>query len=288
MAERPGPVLVTGANSGIGLAAVMRFAERGWQTWGTVRSQDKADELARAAQDAGHAERVRPLVLDVSDHDAVVAAWPELPPFYGVVNNAGYSEMGAIEEVTAAEAKRQLDVNLIAPAVVSACALPAMRQRGDGRIVMVSSMFGRAAVAPLNGWYHASKFGLEGLSDVLRMEVAGFGVRVSIVEPGVFRTNIDAKTNEKVSVLAGREDSPYRTAYERMQQANDAMRFAPPADIVARVLVTAVESRRPLDRYLVGADAVALAAAERFVPRPVMDAAARLFSGLGGRPETYF
>ena len=121
---------------------------------------------------------VKPLVLDVSDHDAVVAHWPKLPPFYAVVNNAGYSEMGAVEEVTAAQARAQLDVNLIAPAVVASCALPAMRERGSGRIVMVSSMFGRAAIMPLNGWYHASKFGLEALSDVLRMEVAGFGVKV--------------------------------------------------------------------------------------------------------------
>ena len=288
MADRPGPVLVTGANSGIGLSAVLRFAERGWEAWGTVRSQDKAGELRREAERAGVAARVRPLVLDVSDHDAVVAAWPDLPPFYGVVNNAGYSEMGAVEEVSAAEAKRQLDVNLIAPAVVSACALPSMRERGDGRIVMVSSMFGRAAVAPLNGWYHASKFGLEALSDVLRMEVAGFGVKVAIVEPGFFRTGIEAKTTDKVTALAGRESSPYRAAYERMQEASGSMRFAPPPDIVGRVLVTAVESRRPLHRYLVGADAMAITAAERFLPRQVTDAAARIFSGLGGRPDTYF
>ena len=88
--------MVTGANSGIGLASTLRFARRGWDTWGTVRSEAKADDLRTAASDAKVGERVHPVVLDVSDHDAVTATWPELPAFYGVVNNAGYSEMGAI------------------------------------------------------------------------------------------------------------------------------------------------------------------------------------------------
>ena len=193
MAAKPGPVLVTGANSGIGLATTLRLADRGWEAWGTVRSKTKAKALTDAAEHAGVADLVKPLVLDVSNHDAVVARWPELPPFYGVVNNAGYSELGAVEEVTARQARAQLDVNVVAPAVVSSCALPAMRERGSGRIVMVSSIAGRAAFMPLNGWYHASKFALEALSDVLRIEVAGFGVKVSIVEPGFFKTGIEGR-----------------------------------------------------------------------------------------------
>ena len=175
MATKPGPVLITGANSGIGLSATLALARRGWETWGTVRSKAKATTLRDAAVEAGVGDLVEPLVLDVSDDAAVRRAWPELPDFYGVVNNAGYSELGAVEEVSAEEARAQLDVNVVAPAVVSAMAIPAMRERGAGRIVMVSSIAGRAAIMPLNGWYHASKFALEALSDVLRMEVAGFG-----------------------------------------------------------------------------------------------------------------
>jgi NAD(P)-dependent dehydrogenase (short-subunit alcohol dehydrogenase family) len=189
--------------------------------------------------------------------------------------------MGAIEEVSAADAKAQLDVNLVTPAVVSACALPAMRARGAGRIVMVSSMFGKAAVMPLNGWYHASKFGLEAMSDVLRMEVAGFGVKVSIVEPGFFRTGIDARPADKLKALAAHKDSPYRVAYERAVAGFEmAGRIAPPPSIVARTISSAIENRRPLRRYLVGFDAVSLNAAEQVLPRELTDNMARMMTGL--------
>jgi NAD(P)-dependent dehydrogenase (short-subunit alcohol dehydrogenase family) len=281
-------VLVTGANSGIGLATTLMLARRGWETWGTVRSAAKAKGLAREARDAGAGDAVHPLVLDVSDDKAVAARWPDLPAFYAVVNNAGYSELGAVEEVSATEARAQLDVNVVAPAVVSAHALPAMRERGSGRIVMVSSIAGRAAIMPLNGWYHASKFALEALSDVLRMEVAGFGVKVSIVEPGFFKTGIGGSARERADVRVAGEGSPYQGAYKRATMGLDAFeRLAPPPDIVARVIVSAIESSRPLRRYLVGADALTVASTQPLIPRALTDAATRLITGLGGRPGSF-
>jgi NAD(P)-dependent dehydrogenase (short-subunit alcohol dehydrogenase family) len=288
MSDKPGAVLVTGANSGIGLATTLRLARRGWETWGTVRSTQKAKALADAADRAEVAELVRPIVLDVSDHERVVTRWSELPELYAVVNNAGYSELGAVEEVSARQARAQLDVNVVAPAVVTSCALPAMRKRGSGRIVMVSSIAGRAAFMPLNGWYHASKFALEALSDVLRMEVAGFGVKVSIVEPGFFKTGIEARARQHAGERSAVDESPYGTAYERASQALEVVeRLAPPPELVARVIVSAIESARPLRRYLVGGDALAVATTHPLIPKSLTDAATRFVSGLGGTRRTF-
>jgi NAD(P)-dependent dehydrogenase (short-subunit alcohol dehydrogenase family) len=157
-----------------------------------------------------------------------------------------------------------------------------MRERGSGRIIMISSMYGRAAVVPFNGWYHASKFGLEGLSDVLRMEVAGFGVKVSIIEPGVFKTEIDARAKEAFGHRASIATSPYQGGYERSERMMGVGgQLGLPADLLARVIVAAVESRRPLRRYLVGVDAMALVAAQAVLPRAVLDASARFMMGLG-------
>ncbi len=281
MSRPDDPVLVTGANSGIGLAATLLLVERGWEVWGTVRSREKADTLYEAAEQACVEDQVRPLLLDVSDHDAVVEQWKDLPDFYAVVNNAGRAETGAIEEVSAARAKAQLDVNLVAPAVVSACALPAMRRRGSGRIVMISSIAGRAAMMPLNGWYHASKFGLEALSDILRVEVASFGVQVVIVEPGFFRTGI--VESEKIASHIPPEEaaSPYATAYQRTHDVTGWVeRLAPEPGAVARTIADAIESRSPRRRYVVGLDALALVATQPFTPRPLTDLAMRLFGGL--------
>jgi NAD(P)-dependent dehydrogenase (short-subunit alcohol dehydrogenase family) len=281
-AAPPGPVLVTGANSGIGLAAALRLADRGWPVWGTVRSRAKARTLREAAVAAGIGDRVRAVVLDVSDHDAVVARFPRLPAFYAVVNNAGTSLSGAVEEVPADEAKALLDINLVSPAVVSACALPAMRAQGAGRIVMVSSIAGRVAVMPFQGWYHASKFGLEALSDVLRVEVAPFGVKVVVVEPGFFATGILGKSEQQNDER--RTDSVYEAGYTRVARVTEMVeRIAPPPDAVARTIVTAIESRRPKRRYLVGREALPVRGAE-LLPGGITDRVIAAVADLGGRP----
>jgi len=287
MSDYPGPVLVTGANSGFGLASVLRFAARGWEVWGTVRSREKADMLLDAARAVAVENLVRPVVLNVSDHAAVTDAWPDMPDFYAVVNNAGCSTLGAIEEVTAAEARAQLDVNLIAPAVVSACALPGMRRLGGGRIVMVSSVAGRAALMPLSGWYHASKFGLEALSDVLRVEVAPFGVKVALIEPGFYKTGIETTVRQQADARREHDDSPYAAAYRRVGQLlNVVDSYAPPAEAVARTIVEAVESQRPKRRYVLGVDALAVLATQTFAPRGLVDAAMQMISDLRDVPES--
>jgi NAD(P)-dependent dehydrogenase (short-subunit alcohol dehydrogenase family) len=276
-------VLVTGANSGIGLATALHLAGRGWTVLGTARTRAKATHLREQAHQRGVAQHIRPIVLDVSDHEAVIARWPRLPDFYAVVNNAGASLTGAVEEVSPTQAKDLLDVNLVAPAVVAACALPRMRRRGSGRIVMVSSLAGRVALLPLHGWYHASKFGLEALSDVLRREVAPFGVRVSLVEPGFIRTAILDKAD---AALRDHGDAgPYGSAYERVESITSMLAsVAPPPDAVARAITSAIESRRPRHRYQVGVESVPLRGFG-LMPDAITDRVVSLVSDLRARDD---
>ena len=279
MGDRPGPVVVTGANSGIGLASVLRFASHGWETWGTVRSDAKADILADAAEQAGVADVVRPVVLDVSDADAVVERWPVLPDFYAVVNNAGMNVSGPIEDVPESAAKALLDINLVTPAVIASCALPGMRARGSGRIVNVSSIAGLQAILPFHGWYHASKFALEALSDVLRLEVASFGVSVVLIEPGFHSTSILGKASGQLQAHVDL-DSPYATAMDRTRSVTALVdRVAPPPRAVARAIASALESRRPRRRYLVGRETLPIRGLG-LVPDQVTDRVVRMVANL--------
>ncbi len=187
-------VVVTGANSGIGLATALELARVGYDVVGTARTQAKADVLLEAAQQRGLLERVRTVLLDVADDASTREGFAEVDRLtdggpWAVVNNAGFAQAGAVEDVSPEDARYQLEVNLVAPARIAQLVLPGMRARGDGRIVNVSSIAGRVS-APLTGWYAASKHGLEALSDALRIEVAQFGVRVVLIEPGGFGTGI--------------------------------------------------------------------------------------------------
>lgn len=267
-------VLTTGANSGIGLATVIELARRGFHSVGSVRSEAKADEVAKAAADAG--VRVDTVLLDVTDAERGREVIEELQPF-GIVNNAGYSNLGAIEDVPDDEVRQQFEAMVIAPMRLAKFALPSMRQQGEGRIIQVSSIAGRVT-APLGGWYTATKHALEAATDALRVEVAGDGVRVVLVEPGGFKTGI---WEEAASDAAKRQGSRFTNAYARSLQA---IRLGEPLmgnpEQCARVISTAVTSRFPLPRYLVGLDAQLMAATVPFTPTIVKDVASRLVLGI--------
>lgn len=267
-------VLTTGANSGIGLATVLELARRGFRSVGSVRSVAKAEIVAAAADEAS--VDVETVLLDVTDADACQDVIDELAP-YGLVNNAGYGLTGAIEDVSDDEARQLMETMVLAPMRLARLALPHMREAGEGRIVNVSSIYGRTTT-PLTGWYQGAKHAIEGLSDALRMEVAGVGVKVVLIEPGGFKTNIWEDLQRDIDQRSG---SRFDDAYRRTQQT---MRFTEPImgqpEGCAKVIAGAVAARRPRARYLVGYDAQALALVDRFTPTPLKDAVTRFTLGL--------
>ncbi|HYU38581.1 MAG TPA: SDR family NAD(P)-dependent oxidoreductase [Acidimicrobiia bacterium] len=266
-------VLTTGANSGIGLATVLEVARRGYRSVGTVRTQEKAEAVKAAARDGG--VKVETEILDVTHADAVAQLIDRHRP-YGLVNNAGYSITGAIEDVTDDEARAALETMVLAPVRLARLAIPHMRERGEGRIVNVSSIYGRVTT-PLTGWYQGAKHALEALTDALRMEVAGSGIRVVLVEPGGFRTGIWEETERQIDKRAGsRFDSAYRRTLQSTRLAQPIM--GDPGQ-VARVIAGALSGfTRP--RYLVGYDAAAIALWSRLTPTEIKDRLQRLVLGL--------
>ena len=270
----PRTVMTTGANSGIGLATALELARRGLRSVGTVRSEAKAAIVAAAARKTGLT--VETVLLDVTDPDGCARVIDEYRP-YALVNNAGYSITGSIEDVTDAEARAAFETMVLAPMRLARMAIPHMRARGSGRIVNISSIYGRAST-PLTGWYQGVKQALEGLSDALRMEVARDGIRVVLVEPGGFRTGIWEETEREIAKRAG---SRYDAAYRRTLTTTRLWQpFMGDPVRCAKTIGGAVTSRWPRARYLVGCDAQALALWSSLTPTEVKDHIVRLVMSL--------
>lgn len=267
-------VLTTGASSGIGLATTLALARRGFHSVGSVRSGAKADLVHEAAAEAGL--EVETVLLDVTDADRCRTVVDELRP-WGLVNNAGYALTGAIEDVDDDEAQHLVDTMVMAPMRLCRLALPHMRDGDGGRIVNMSSIFGLTS-GPLIGWYAGAKHALEALTDALRMEVASSGVRVSLVEPGGIKTNI---WEDVAADLDRRSGSRFDDSYRRSQSGTRlAQGIMGDPDQVAVVVVRAITTRIPRERYLVGWDAQALSLVHRLTPTVVRDTVTRLGLGL--------
>jgi NAD(P)-dependent dehydrogenase (short-subunit alcohol dehydrogenase family) len=218
---------------------------------------------------------VRVCALDVTDDDSMTKMVGDVLADNGrvdvLVNNAGYGSYGALEDVPIAEARRQFDVNVFGLARMTQLVLPHMRAQGDGYIVNVSSIGGKIW-EPLGSWYHATKFAVEGLSDSLRAEVAGFGVKVIVIEPGAIHTewgtiaanNVEANSaGTAYQELAKHVSGALRTA-DRLPVSSDP-------DVVARTIVKAVSRSRPRTRYATGGGAHSILLTHRLMPDRVFD-----------------
>jgi NAD(P)-dependent dehydrogenase (short-subunit alcohol dehydrogenase family) len=203
-------VLITGCSSGIGRATAQRLAAHGWTVYASARRLESIADLEAAG--------CRTVALDVTDEDSMVAAVRTIEQTHGAVgvliNNAGYSQSGAIETVPLDAVRRQFETNLFGLARLTQLVLPRMRDQRWGKIVNLGSMGGKL-VFPGGGWYHATKFALEAVSDALRFEVRGFGIDVILLEPGLITTEFGNAAVASMSDVEGLDASAAGDPYAR-------------------------------------------------------------------------
>ena len=272
MAERA--ALVTGGSSGIGERAATRLQEAGFTTYAVARRVERMAELEQAG--------ITTFAMDVTDDASMTSGIDRILGEHRrldvLVNNAGYGSYGAVENVPIDEARRQFEVNLFGLARLVQLVTPGMRERGDGRIINISSVGGKF-YEPLGAWYHASKFAVEGFSDSLRLELAPYGIRVVIIEPGPIRTEWNELA--RAHLVSSSAGTPYEHQAEgvraRMEAGDGPMMSGP--DVVGRKIARAATARRPRSRYPVGRGAGSVVTARRLLPDRVMDAViSRLYS----------
>ncbi len=279
--KRHDPVLISGCSSGIGAATAEALAHAGHTVYATARKKETLADL--------EAVGCHPLALDVTSEDSMVAAVRAVEAEHGrvgtLVNNAGYAEYGPIEEADLDRVRAMFETNVFGLARLTQLVLPAMRRSRAGRIVNIGSMGGRITF-PVGGFYHATKYAVEAISDVLRVEVKPFGIDVILVEPGLVRTNFESRMSESLEVGTGSGGAD--TAYADLLAANDKQTtsgyasdlMATGPEAVAAVIVKAVDTARPRSRYVVTSAAKVMINLRRFGGDRVWDGAIRKQYGL--------
>jgi NAD(P)-dependent dehydrogenase (short-subunit alcohol dehydrogenase family) len=247
--------IVTGSSTGIGFATSLALARNGFHTYATVRNLGKAKAIEDVAEEEGLPIEVMELDVDSDEsvNNAISKIHEKKKRIDVAVNNAGYALVGPLEDLSMEEIRAQFETNLFGALRVMKAVLPTMRENRSGTIVNITSMGGRVAI-PLDPAYHGSKFGLEGISESMRYETEPFGIRVIAIEPGNIKSNF--WTNLKVGKKASSPDSPYAPRIRGLQKAAEKMsQDSLPPDEVAKVILAAVTSEKPLPRYTVGEDA---------------------------------
>ena len=277
-------VLITGCSSGIGWAAAERLARRGWTVYATARNVEAIAPLRERG--------CMLLPLDVTDEESMRRAVEEIERAEGAVgiliNNAGYSQSGAVEAVPIEKVRRQFETNVFGLARMCQLVLPGMRAQSFGRIVNLSSMGGRLTL-PGAGFYHASKYAVEAISDALRFEVRGFGVEVVVIEPGLIRTGFAETTVGSMGedaasggLYAGFDAGVARATRESYERGPLA-RLGGGPETVAETIERAISAARPRTRYTVTPSAKLLILARRLLPDRAWDSLVAFYYPRPGR-----
>lgn len=265
-------VLVTGCSSGIGKATAIRLARAGHTVYATAR---RIADLAEA-----EAAGCRPLPLDVTSEESMVAAVRAVEEEQGAVgaliNNAGYSQSGAFEAVPLERVRAQFETNVFGLVRLTQLALPGMRRQRSGRVVNLSSMGGKLTF-PGGAFYHATKHAVEALSDALRFEVRGFGIKVVVIEPGLIRSGFSEaavsamKQNESVGATYDAFHQAVARATRESYEKGPLAALAGVPEDVARVIEKAITAARPRARYTVSASATVLLTQRRLMSDGMWD-----------------
>jgi len=269
-------VLITGCSTGIGRATAELLGDKGWTVYATARRPETLADL--------EAKGCRTLALDVTDEDSMAAAVRAVEEAEGavgvLVNNAGYSQSGAVESVPMDRVRAQFETNVFGLVRMCQLALPAMRAQRWGKIVNVSSMGGRL-VFPGGGFYHATKYAVEAISDAMRFEVRGFGVDVVLIEPGLIRTAFGETAAQGIESGAD-TDGPYAEFNRAVSAATAGVYESGPLgklgggpETVAAKVERAITARRPRARYTVTPSAKLLLAQRSVTPDAAWDAIMR-------------
>ncbi len=250
-------VLITGSSSGFGLLTSVEMARRGWQVVATMRDLERRGRLDEAAAAAGVSARIDVRRLDVTEMESFPAILEAVIRQYGrldaLVNNAGFPMAGFLEDVSLDELRRQFETNFFGQVALTRAALPYFRRQRAGHILMISSVSGLCGAAG-TGSYSASKFALEGWSESLRLEMNPLGVRVVLIEPGSFLTDI-WEHGAQVAQAAYNESSPNHARALRLREfVRTKVRKADPAPVI-RLIADVAEKPCPKLRYLIGREA---------------------------------
>jgi NAD(P)-dependent dehydrogenase (short-subunit alcohol dehydrogenase family) len=276
-------VLITGCSSGIGRATATRLAKRSWTVYATARRPESIADLEAAG--------CRTLALDVTDEDSMVAAVRTIEQTHGAVgvliNNAGYSQSGAIESVPMDAVRRQFETNVFGLARLTQLVLPQMRDQRWGKIVNLGSMGGRL-VFPGGGWYHATKHALEAISDALRFELRGFGIDVILLEPGLIVTEFGHAAGASMAAVGSPDGAPESAAHDPYAHFNATVgsvtegAYEGPMKLlgagpekVAKVIERAISRRRAPTRVTITPSAKLSIPMRRLTPDRVWDAMMR-------------
>ncbi|MDX1654475.1 MAG: SDR family oxidoreductase [Candidatus Competibacteraceae bacterium] len=271
MSQQGKSILITGCSSGIGLEVARGLKKRGHRVFATVR---RPEDMVRL-----QAQGLESLPLDLRDSDSIGAAVTDILTRTGgtldaLFNNGAYGQPGAVEDLRREVLREQFETNLFGTHELTRAVIPVMRRQGHGRIIQNSSVLGLVAM-PYRGAYNASKFALEGLTDTLRLELAGSGIRISLIEPGPIVSRFRANSLQAYRRNIDREGSVHRRQYKALEQRlikeGATAPFTLPPQAVLEKVIDALESPQPRIRYPVTFPTHLFALLRRILPASIMD-----------------